>query len=43
MPGAGLRALARDISLYNLRDPSVLLGGLIVETGITNANFFSND
>lgn len=41
MPGAGLRALARDVFFYDLRDPSTLLGGLVLNPGVTNANFYS--
>lgn len=41
MPGAGIRALARDVFFYDLRDPSTLLGGLVLNPGITNANFYS--
>lgn len=41
MPGAGLRALGRDVFFYDLRDPSTLLGGLVLNPGVTNANFYS--
>lgn len=41
MPGAGTRARARDVFFYDLRDPSIQLGGLVLTDGITNANFYS--
>lgn len=41
MPGPGVRAIARDVFFYDLRDPSTLLGGLVLTPGITNANFYS--
>jgi hypothetical protein len=41
MSGAGLRAILRDIFSYDFRDPSTLLGGLVLTPGVTNANFHS--
>lgn len=41
MPGAGVRALARDVFFYDLRDPFTILGGLALTPGITNINFYS--
>jgi HNH endonuclease len=41
MPGAGVRALARDVFFYDLRDLSTLLGGLVLSPGVTNANFYA--
>ena len=29
------------MSFYDLRDPYVLLGGLVLTVGVTNANFYS--
>ena len=41
MSGAGVRTLARNVFLYDLRDLSILLGGLVLNPGVTNANFYS--
>lgn len=41
MPGPGIRANARDVFFYDLRDPSTQLGGLHITQGVTNANFYS--
>ncbi|KAL7625910.1 hypothetical protein AAE478_005134 [Parahypoxylon ruwenzoriense] len=41
MSGTGVRALARDVFFYDLRDPSDLLGGLVLNHGVTNANFYA--
>lgn len=38
---SGVRARARDVFFYDLRDPSTLLGGLVLSPGVTNANFYS--
>jgi hypothetical protein len=35
------RSKGRDIHIYDIKDPSKVLGGLILEKGITNANFYS--
>ena len=40
MPPTGARALPRTVFLYDLRDPSTLLGGLVLTHGVTNANFY---
>ena len=41
MSGAGVRTLARNVFFYDLRDLSILLGGLVLNPGVTNANFYS--
>ena len=33
------RIAGRNVHVYNAKDPHVVLGGLVVTTGITNANF----
>lgn len=38
---SGVRARARDVFFYDLRDPYTLLGGLVLSPGVTNANFYS--
>jgi hypothetical protein len=35
------RALMRDVHFYDSKDPSVVLGGLVLNTGVTNKNFHS--
>jgi hypothetical protein len=35
------RSRGRDVHLYDIKDPSTVLGGLILENGVTNANFYS--
>ncbi|KAL2020245.1 hypothetical protein VTK56DRAFT_8671 [Thermocarpiscus australiensis] len=41
MPPASTRAIRSDVFFYDLRDPSVQLGGLVLTPGVTNANFYS--
>lgn len=41
MPGAGVRALARVVFLHDIKDPATPLGGLVLNSGVTNANFYS--
>lgn len=41
MSDAGPRAILRDVFIFDLKDPSTLLGGLVLTPGITNANFHS--
>ena len=38
---ANTRTAGRDVFFYDLRNPSVCLGGLILADGVTNANFHS--
>jgi len=33
------RSAGRDVHLYDMKDPSEVLGGLILTNGVTNANF----
>ncbi|KAL7620654.1 hypothetical protein AAE478_009649 [Parahypoxylon ruwenzoriense] len=40
MPGERVRALRRNVFIYDLRDPSAQLGGLVLTRGITHANFY---
>ncbi len=35
------RSTGRDVHIYDFKNPSTVLGGLILENGITNANFYS--
>ncbi len=35
------RSRGRDVHIYNFKDPSTVLGGLILENGVTNTNFYS--
>ena len=35
------RSEGRDVYIYNIKDPNTILGGLILEKGVTNANFYS--
>lgn len=35
------RSRGRDVHIYDIKDPSTILGGLILENGVTNANFYS--
>ncbi|KAF4627998.1 hypothetical protein G7Y89_g10152 [Cudoniella acicularis] len=37
----GDRSGGRDIHIYDIKDPSTVLGGLILTNGVTNANFYS--
>ena len=41
MSHVGVSALARNVFFYDLRDPSTLLGGLVLNHGVTNANLYS--
>ncbi len=41
MSAHGKRALARDVFFYDLRDLDTLLGGLALNRGVTNANFYA--
>ncbi|KAK5654898.1 hypothetical protein OQA88_6936 [Cercophora sp. LCS_1] len=41
MSREGVRALARDVFIYDLRDFDTLLGGLVLTAGVTNANFYA--
>lgn len=41
MSREGVRALARDVFIYDLRDLDTLLGGLVLTAGVTNANFYA--
>jgi len=34
------RSRGRDVHIYDIKDPSTVLGGLILENGVTNANFY---
>jgi len=38
---AGVRALGRDVFIYDVKDPDKVLGGLVLTNGVTNANFYS--
>jgi hypothetical protein len=35
------RSRGRDVHIYDLKDPTTILGGLILTNGITNTNFYS--
>lgn len=35
------RSAGRDVHIYNAKDPTTVLGGLILTSGVTNANFYS--
>lgn len=35
------RSRGRDVHIYDIKDPSTVLGGLILENGVTNASFYS--
>ncbi|MCJ1386120.1 hypothetical protein MMC17_009245 [Xylographa soralifera] len=35
------RSKDHNVHIYNIEDPTIELGGLILTTGVTNANFFS--
>ena len=35
------RSGGRDVHIYDAKDPDVVLGGLILTNGVTNANFYS--
>ncbi|KAK3942302.1 hypothetical protein QBC46DRAFT_339755 [Diplogelasinospora grovesii] len=41
MPGHGVRALARDVFFYDIRDRNTVLGGLVLNPGVTNADFYT--
>jgi hypothetical protein len=41
MAGIGGRALERDVFFYDRREPSAVLGGLVLNPGMTNANVYS--
>lgn len=32
------RSVGRDVHIYDTRDPDIILGGLILTRGVTNAN-----
>ncbi|KAF8424374.1 HNH endonuclease-domain-containing protein [Tirmania nivea] len=38
---AANRSAGRDVHIYDSRDPDIVLGGLILTNGVTNANFYS--
>ncbi|KAF8449902.1 HNH endonuclease-domain-containing protein [Kalaharituber pfeilii] len=38
---AGNRSAGRDVHIYDVNDPTTVLGGLILTNGITNANLYS--
>lgn len=35
------RSEGRDVHIYDAKDPSTIIGGLILTNGVTNANFYS--
>ena len=35
------RSAGRNVHIYDARDPDVVLGGLTLTNGVTNANFYS--
>ncbi|KAF8416258.1 HNH endonuclease-domain-containing protein [Tirmania nivea] len=35
------RSAGRDVHIYDANDPDIVLGGLILTNGVTNANFYS--
>jgi len=35
------RSKGRDVHIYDIKDPNTILGGLILEQGVTNTNFYS--
>jgi len=35
------RSRGRDVHIYDFKNPSTVLGGLILENGVTNTNFYS--
>jgi hypothetical protein len=35
------RSAGRNVYIYDANDPTVVLGGLILTNGVTNANFYS--
>jgi hypothetical protein len=35
------RSAGRNVHIYNANDPDTALGGLYVNIGVTNANFYS--
>jgi hypothetical protein len=34
------RSRGRDVHIYDAKNPTTLLGGLILSNGVTNANFY---
>ena len=38
---ASNRSVGRDIYIYDAHNPNIVLGGLILTNGVTNANFYS--
>jgi hypothetical protein len=39
MPPAN-RSAGRNVHIYDINDPTTVLGGLILTNGVTNANFY---
>jgi hypothetical protein len=35
------RSRGRDVHIYDAKDPTTVLGGLILTNGVTNTNFYS--
>src|SRR6266536_2572618 len=35
------RSAGRNVHIYNVNDPTAVLGGLILANGVTNTNFYS--
>lgn len=35
------RSVGRDVHFYNAKDPDIILGGLRLTRGVTNANLYS--
>jgi hypothetical protein len=35
------RSRGRDVHIYDAKDPTIVLGGLILTNGVTNSNFYS--
>lgn len=35
------RSVGRDVHIYHAKDPDIILGGLRLTRGVTNANFYS--
>jgi hypothetical protein len=35
------RSQGRDVHIYDAKNPTTVLGGLILTNGVTNANFYS--
>lgn len=38
---AGARSLGRNVHIYNANHPDTVLGGLVLNNGVTNANLYS--